>query len=160
MAATYEPIATTTLGSAQLNVTFSSIPSTYTDLILIIDGQTASNSSINLFVNSDSGSNYSSTLLIGNGSAASSTRTTSNTSALIGAFYTTSVGNCIAHFQNYSNTTTYKTILSRSNVAGTNTTARVSLWRNTAAISTIKLEGDAVNFSAGTTFTLYGIKAA
>ena len=36
MPATYEPIATTTLGSAATNITFSSIPATYTDLRLVL----------------------------------------------------------------------------------------------------------------------------
>jgi hypothetical protein len=62
---------------------------------------------------------------------------------------------------NYSNTTTNKTILSRINNAENSTVARVTLWRNTAAISTIFLtEGNGANFIAGSTFTLYGIKAA
>ena len=34
---TYTPIATTTLGSAG-TITFSSIPSTYTDLVIVLNG--------------------------------------------------------------------------------------------------------------------------
>ena len=36
MATTYEPIATTTLGSAAASITFSSIAGTYTDLRLVL----------------------------------------------------------------------------------------------------------------------------
>ena len=45
MPATYEPIATTTLGSAQATVTFSSIPGTYTDLVLITNSRSDSTTS-------------------------------------------------------------------------------------------------------------------
>jgi hypothetical protein len=38
MAITYEPIATTTLGSAAASVTFSSISGSYTDLVLVVTG--------------------------------------------------------------------------------------------------------------------------
>jgi hypothetical protein len=60
---------------------------------------------------------------------------------------------------NYSNTTTYKTILARSNNAGIGLDAIVSLWRSTAAINTVNVLAD-TNFEAGTSFTLYGIAAA
>jgi hypothetical protein len=62
---------------------------------------------------------------------------------------------------NYSNTTTYKTVLLRSNNASAITVATVGLWRSTSAINTIKIYADgAAVFSVGSTFTLYGIKAA
>jgi hypothetical protein len=68
----------------------------------------------------------------------------------------------LLQFMNYSNATTYKTVLSRSNVAASaSVSANVGLWRNTAAITSIKLYVyPSYNFVAGSTFTLYGIKAA
>ncbi len=72
-----------------------------------------------------------------------------------------SIVNCTEHINvmNYSNTTTYKTILSRS--SDLYTEASVNLWRNTAAITSIIIGAQgAYTFSAGSTFTLYGIKAA
>jgi hypothetical protein len=61
---------------------------------------------------------------------------------------------------NYSNSTTYKTILSRGNVTGTGIDLNVSLWRSTAAITNITVTSFTSTYTAGSTFTLYGIKAA
>jgi len=173
-ASTYVPIANTVLTTATASITFSSIPSTYTDLVLVISfTETSSATATNgyLTFNSDtysSTTNYSATKLQGNGSAASSARYSSQ-----GAIYwdddTTGSGFTTIRFNimNYSNTTTYKTVLAREDNAGIATIARVGLWRNTAAINAINLygsdqagAGSADNFAAGSTFTLYGIQAA
>jgi hypothetical protein len=79
MPATYEKIATTTLGSASATITFSSISSAYTDLRLVITALQGSGNNIALRFNSDSGTNYSRTRLIGNGTSATSTRATDDT---------------------------------------------------------------------------------
>ena len=80
MPATYEKIATTTLGSAAATIDFTSIGSGYTDLRLILVGTHATGSAnVRMRFNSDTASNYSSTQLIGDGATASSTRATSAT---------------------------------------------------------------------------------
>jgi hypothetical protein len=161
---TYTPIATTTLGSTTTSYTFTSIPSTYTDLILIITGNANAGTNPVIQFNSDTGSNYSTTYLTGNGSAASSSRQTSATSILPdynGYMTSTSNAIIISQIMNYSNTTTYKTVLNRGNAAATGTDATVGLWRNTSAINSITiLTGSSNTFSVGNTFTLYGIAAA
>lgn len=162
MPSTYTPIATTTLGSGVTNLTFSSIPSTYTDLILVCNGNTAANANNYLQFNGDNGSNYSATRLSGDGSAASSARSTSATQILLDGFaYWTSTyeGNKIIHIMNYSNTTTYKTTLTRANTASKGTDALVGLWRSTAAITSVRFNSDST-IQAGSTFTLYGVKSA
>ena len=161
MAITYEPIATTTLGSAAATVTFSSIPGTYTDLILIIRATLSSSSgAMGAQLNSDTGSNYSYTRLTGDGSTASSDRNSNLTFAPIGTVSTTQ-NVSVVQFQNYSNSTTYKTILTRNGIADVATYGIVALWRNTAAITSILINNNAaINYAAGSTFTLYGIKAA
>lgn len=159
--ATYEPIATTTLGSAQSSVTFSSISGGYTDLVIVVSAIAAGTGTVLLTVNGDTGSNYSRTFMYGTGSSAVSGRTTNfasfpfTVSATAGTFSST-----IVNLMNYSNTTTNKTFLVRGNDANDATVALVGLWRNTNAISSITLTGSAVNLSSGSTFTLYGIKAA
>jgi hypothetical protein len=166
MPSTYEPIATQTLGSAAASVTFSSIPSTYTDLVLIMSaGNATSAPSTQIQFNSDTGSNYSYTVLAGNGTAASSARGSSLTSSLIsyfGAPFTTlGQQTVITNIMNYSNATTYKTLLTRANNATFGTDAIVGLWRSTAAVTSFVLTtSNATNFVASSTFTLYGIKAA
>ena len=160
---TYEAIATQTLSSAAASVTFSSISGAYTDLVLVFSGATSTSTSyVSLQYNSDTGSNYSVTLLRGNGTAASSSRYSSITEiyASISATNTTDINNVIFQIQNYSNSTTYKTSLSRANNAGVSTEAGVGLWRNTAAITSVKVLSPTNNFATGSTFTLYGIAAA
>ena len=159
MPATYESISTTTLSSTASSVTLSSIPSTYTDLILVITN-TSGGGLAGVYlseINSDTGTNYSHTKIYGTGSVAGSDRNTSDTSVNIGLSNSTQCNN-IFHFMNYSNTTTYKTVLARGNSASGQTRASVTLWRNTAAITSFKISG--VTFDVGSTFTLYGIKAA
>lgn len=165
MAATYEPIATHTLGSAAASYTFSSIPSSFTDLVLVVNGGFATAETIGIQFNSDTGSNYSSTILAGSGSTASSGRNTNQTGLTIatnGYYTTTQIANSIISVMNYSNATTYKTVLSRSNNASVGLDAIVGLWRSTSTINSIKLYGfySGYNFNAGSTFTLYGIASA
>ena len=166
MPKTYEPIATQTLGSAAASVTFSSISGTYTDLVLVIGNLTASatGQGLNLQFNSDTGSNYSVTHLSGNGSSAASGRQTSASNiqagyAVVGAS-TTEPSTIIINVQNYSNSTTNKTVIARTSLAGSEVDANVGLWRNTAAINTIRIFTGSANMQTGSTFTLYGIKAA
>ena len=165
MPSTYEPIATTTLGSSSNTVTFSSISGTYTDLIAVISSTVSGAQDVYCRFNSDTGSNYSDTHMSGTGSSALSGRDTSAVRMQLDSYGypEPNVGHIlIAHFMNYSNTTTNKTVLTRASNALNGTTALVGLWRNTSAITTIDFicgTGSAT-FSSGSTFTLYGIKAA
>lgn len=163
MAITYEPITTNTLGSASSSVTFSSIPSTYTDLIIIINGTlTTGNANINLNFNNDTSATYSATWLGGNGTSALSSKNVGN-NLMVTTYYGTpssTNGTFILNVLNYSNTTTYKTVLARMNNASDGTTATIGLWRNTSAVNQIALIAGSSTFTAGSTFTLYGIKAA
>lgn len=157
---TYEAIATNTLGSAAASVTFSSIPSTYTDLVLVVNGTAGSLVGTFVQFNSDTGSNYSTTYLYGDGSSALSTRASNQNAIQTGNI--TSGNQCIGIVQvmNYSNTTTNKTVLSRYGNVSNSTGAQVGLWRSTSAINTILVLTNSSTFSTGTTFSLYGIAAA
>jgi hypothetical protein len=164
--ATYTQIATNTLGSAASSVTFSSIPGTYTDLVLVANvGCSSASQRAGWRVNSDTGSNYSRTILVGTGSSTASDRE-SNATAAYGIFDatngvpTTLTGNFITQFQNYSNATTYKTALTRYNDAGGGTGVSVQLWRSTSAITSITFVLSGGNWIANSTFSLYGIAAA
>jgi hypothetical protein len=160
---TYTPIATTTLGSSATSYTFSSIAGTYTDLVLVASGTSTNAYNSTLQFNGDTGTNYSATVLSGSGSAASSYRNSSQTSMLIdyNGNFTSSNTSTIISILNYSNTTTYKTALSRANNAAGGVDAVVGLWRSTAAITSIKMAiGGGYSYATGTTFTLYGIAAA
>jgi len=158
---TYEAIATQTLGSATASITFSSIPSTYTDLVIVVNGiMSASENSLGMRVNGDTGSNYSSTAVYGDGVSAASLRQTSDTKMYLGRATSANNSTSLIYVQNYSNTTTNKTVLSRGNSTAI-VMATVSLWRSTAAITSITVSDySSANFNTGSTFSLYGIKAA
>jgi hypothetical protein len=160
MPATYEPIATTTLAAGTASITFSTIPATYTDLVLVFNGTAASAQFMELRFNGDTATNYSATRLSGNGSSASSDRTSTSDVMQVGNLHTAQTTN-ILQIMNYANATTFKTVLCRSNQAGAQVSARVGLWRKTPeAITTILVRpGGGANFSIGCEFTLYGIKA-
>lgn len=161
---TYVALATQTLGSNTNTVTFSSISSAYTDLVIVANGTVTVNTDAPwLQFNGDTGSNYSTTILQGNGTSATSTRYTSQTKIFSNYQYGWYNGNnntTIAHIMNYSNSTTYKTVLIRDTNPTADTSAGVGLWRSTAAITSISIIAGGSNFATGTTFSLYGILAA
>ena len=166
MTATYEKIATTTLGSANATVTFSSIAGTYTDIVIVCNLSISSgtgNSKIQF--NSDTGSNYSVTRLRGNGASATSDRFASQDSIIAGAAVISATTPTLRVFDlfSYAGSTNKTLLISESaDFNGTGIVSNiVGLWRNTSAINTILIFTSAgVNFSVGTTATLYGILKA
>jgi hypothetical protein len=161
---TYTLIGSTTLSTSATNVTFSSIPATYTDLILVMKPIKGTLNYPYIRFNSDSGSNYSITTLGGNGTTVASTRSTNITQGYLNetvATTTTGSTQFIVNINDYSNATTYKTYLVRGGDAGSGTDAVVGLWRSTAAINTVAcLGGNGGTFDTGTNIKLYGIEAA
>ena len=160
---TYTPIATTTVATNTTTVSISSIPSTYTDLVLVING--IINYNIFYRFNGDTASNYSETTVYGNGSSAASSREQSITGIYIGDYIGTPMATtnstAIIQVMNYANTTTYKTSLFRLAGTSAGTQAAVGLWRSTSAITAISLNTDSANgILSGSTLTLYGIASA
>lgn len=165
--ATYSLISSVTLSTTASTVSFTSIPGTFTDLIIVssavvVDGAP----SLRFRFNSDSSTNYSTTVLSGSGTVAGSVRELNSTSGYAGnaQISTTSGGyNSITHIMDYSNSTTFKTVIERSNNASVHVMASVSLWRSTSAITRIDLAAGgsfpANNLASGSTFKLYGIEA-
>jgi hypothetical protein len=133
-------------------------------LYIVIEAKNLTgNSDVLMRFNSDSGSNYSATILTGDGSSASSARRTSSTSVILNYFdflNSTTATQFNVNIQNYSNATTNKTALVRANRANQATEAVVGLWRNTAAITQIDLTPSSSSFAVGSTFSLYGIAAS
>jgi len=161
---TYTPLSTTTLGSTTGSYTFTSISQSYTDLILVGAFATDNPSSLNLNMGNgsiDTGSNYGWTYLLGDGTTASSSRGSSDGRIFSGSSNTGSLQtNIIIHIQNYSNTTTYKTSISRFNQSTGAAQATVGVWRSTSAIDQVRITAGGNNLNSGSTFTLYGISAA
>ena len=169
MPATYEPIASTTLGSATASYTFSSIPGTYTDLVLVVTHRNDNGTfggDLAMRFNSDTGTNYSETYLYGNGTAASSGRIANFSRLLWGRAVASNAaaGNFsanVANIQSYANTSVFTTVLSSGASAAADLVRRVGLWRSTAAITSITIYDEAgANMAAGCVLSIYGIKAA
>jgi len=166
MANTYTLIEAKTLGSAVSSVTFSSIPSTYTDLSLLLSVRsTAAGTVRNMPITfNGSTSNYSERAIQGDGStAASINRSGSN----IGYNYNNGGGSTSSTFSNISiympnyAGSNYKSVsidcANETNATGGILTMTAALWSDTAAINSITLDGDGYNFVQYSTFYLYGI---
>ena len=169
----YESIATVTVGSGgAANVEFTSIPTTgYKHLQIRALGQTSRSGfnvdTLRFQINSDTGSNYAWHHLRGDGSAteakASTTQTDIQAERALGTTTGGSFGGVIMDILDYANTNKYKTfrLLGGVDANGSGAITFTSgLWQNTNAITSIKLYGDAANFSNYTHFALYGIKGA
>ena len=165
---TYVALDKVTVGTATSSITFSSIPSTYTDLFVVCSILPSSTSfyTPSLQFNGDTSSNYSGTWVYGQGSSAASSRNSSQTQMALDNYAATpAVGYpMIVNFSvmNYSNTTTNKTVISRGNdvfASAGETSATVGLWRSTSAITSLTVKGNGANFASGSTFSLYGIAA-
>lgn len=172
---TYTPIQSITASGSSTSITFSSIPQTYTNLVLITSVTTTTDGeSVYVQFNGDSGSNYSRTnLSSATDPGVTSTRQTSQSS--IAVQYGTGIGSnqpSISNIEipNYTNTTTYKTVLSKSSIFRGSSTNKaevylgVGLWRGstgsaTQAITSITV-GSSGTFNNTSTFTLYGVLAA
>lgn len=166
MPATYEPIATTTLGSATSPITFSSIPATYTDLrVVLVCTTTSATQDVYMRFNADAGSNYSSTNLSGNGSTATSTRETSTTRIIVNkeAYTNTTIPEMytidIFSYAGSTNKTCLMTSSGDNNGSGA-VDRNVGLWRSSSAINAIEFRLSAGSYNTGTTATLYGILKA
>lgn len=173
MANTYQLIASNTLSSSAASVTFSSIPNTYTDLVLrcsVRSNYAAVNDSAKLVINGSTAKNYPTTILSGDGSVAQSSRWESpnfgysyiencfnGTSATANTFSSIEI-----YFPNYAGSTSKP--FGIFDVTETNATAvrmqvQASQWLLTAAITSLEISSaNAVNLLSGSSFFLFGIK--
>ena len=169
MPATYEPIETKTLGSNTTTITFSSIPATYTDLVLVFQAASSNQNgnAIRMRFNGSSASEYSTTFVDGVGANIISART--GTQAQLDLGWSTGVDAStwnnvyVMNFQNYASTNMFKSILWTCGGRSTAVDLANGLWRNNAAINSISFnigQPASADFLAGCIFTLYGIKAA
>lgn len=168
---TYEPIATTTFGSNTANYTFSSIPNTYKDLVLVGRCEmTGAGSTVYCQLNGDTSSNYYQMVIERQWTVSAIQYIASGPNTGFGLYGWSNgyPGNNYSfmfetHFNNYAGSTK-KTILTES-AAGSAPPTYVaqglyaSMWNSTAAISSIKIYNNAADlFQTGTMFTLWGLK--
>lgn len=169
MASSRYLITSTTLGSSAASVTFSSIPATYTDLVLRISARNDTDAGIRLRFNGTSAAVNSRTYIMSDTTAPFSSQNTSETYAIFpqGSNVTSDTANTFSNTEIYipSYTASQNKPMSGFQVkeynSATNGTAQITananLWRDTTAISSIVI-GGVGNFVSGSTFTLYGLK--
>lgn len=175
MAITYEPINTYAATSNVATVTFSSIPATYDELVLVINLVSVSGGTdLYMRFNNDSGSNYTRQAYYASGSTVYGQRHLTNSShqmayAIVGvnSGYT---GQIVSNIAGYASTNYLTHTLTRGSQANsaTNGNYEVALmskvWNSTAVVNEIKISGDAsftsANIGVGSTLTLFGIKGA
>ena len=163
---TYVALDKITVVSATSSITFSSIPSTYTDLVIVSNfGTTASGNSVGLRFNGDTGSNYSTTQVNAPTPFGGSWRGTNQTSSTVfgspiaSGTPSTLIAYGTINIPNYSKNNINKSILSRYGYGSGEVIGASGLWRNTNAITSITLVCVGTTLLAGSTFELYGILA-
>lgn len=161
MPATYESIASQTLGSGSTGINFSSIPATYTDLVVVITGTVSSNDSYGFRFNGDTATNYSFTGWYGSGGNVYGTYKTTGASKIESGRSSTTQGIALFYVSQYANTNVFKTTFGKGTIPSSYLNSHVGLWRSTAAINAINISTYAgYTMNTGTVFSLYGIKAA
>lgn len=175
MPGTYIPIATTTLTGTTASYSFTSIPQTYTDLVLRIAPLATNNNGRAqiMYFNDDGGANYTWLRLYGASNVSNtmfiSSLTTSGAmsiGAAAGAGSSIDSGNLIEwNILNYSNSTYNKNVLAKHRFQEDADGAReigrfAGVWKNNNAITKITVAPGSGDYVSGTVITLFGIKAA
>jgi hypothetical protein len=159
---TYTPLATVTLGSSASSVTFSNIPATYRDLIVVFNGGCVSGvANMRMSLNGNTtDANYSGVRMDGTGSGTESGTLTAGQARFVnyyGYLEANLNGNIIIQVMDYSATDKHKTYLSRANHAANGVSAVAGRFASTSAVTSVMLDG--ADFRTGSTFNLFGISA-
>jgi hypothetical protein len=168
MANTYVKIAAVTVGSGGAStIDFTSIPNTYTDLVLKVSARKTTTGGSNLQLQfNGSTTGYLQRTLIGNGSIAVSY----NDNSEIGFMYVTTSSNTANTFTNTeiylpnyagsNNKSVSIDSVAENDAPESNMTLTSALWSNSAAINRVYLQiaNGAGVFAQHSTATLYGIK--
>jgi hypothetical protein len=161
----YVALATTTLGSAASSVTFSSIPATYKDLILVVEASTtASGVSLDIRFNADTGSNYSSVEMMGRNNGTTTNAASDAYFRIFGNTFGTTPFQATMQIMDYSQTNKHKMALVRNSSYDTSLSsyllkAYTGRWGSTSAVTSVSVESlfNSRSFAAGSTFSLYGL---
>ena len=167
---TFTLIASSTVGAGGASdITFSSIPATYTDLLLDVSVRTSqANTSRTLYLQvNGSATSWTQRSIYGTGSAAGSDSTTGYGSTFL---YCGECNGSTSTASTFTNTQIYATNYAGStnksfsvdsaqenNATGAFLTMMAGLWSNTSAITSIKIAPDAGNFVQYSTAYLYGV---
>jgi hypothetical protein len=157
--ATYIALQNTTLSTNAASVTFSSIPATYQDLVIITNTDNTAQADYHLRFNGDTGNNYNRATIQGSGSVAS--QNLSNNAAFMrlngnGDLATDFSHTAIIHINEYSRTDRHKNVLARTNSThGVDATS--GRWASVSAVTSVTIYPSTGSFELGSTFSLFGI---
>lgn len=159
----YESIATVNVGAGgSSSIAFSSIPSTYTHLQVRSLANNSTLTNIWMRINSDSGANYATHYLNGDGSSASASNYINQGDGIFYG-YNTAVQSCAAVLDllDYANTNKFKTTRSLTGFDA-NGSGQIylwsGLWRSTSAVNSLTIYPGGGTFTQYSSFALYGIK--
>jgi len=155
---TYTPIASQTTTGTTALISFTNVPQTYQDLVLVCQSKISTSfADIGLQFNNDTGANYADVLIVGYVSTAAG-GTHNNANFLRGWYLSSSETYTMINLMDYRNTTNYKQVIGRSaTVSANEIEVAAGSYRSTSPITTITLTPQAANFLANSTFNLYGI---
>jgi len=148
--ATYIALANTTLTGSVSGVTFSSIPATYRDLVLVING-TSNSDNRAFYIRFNGTSPDVDTAMV---------YTSNNTSATDAGLYfvtDTTQFNAIINVMDYSATDKHKTVLFRTNRNAATVMMSAGRWASTNAVTSMTIDRSGFTLQSGTTLALYGI---
>lgn len=167
-ATTYDCIGTTTTSGNATSVNFSSIPATFTDLLITINMRHSNGTtSVALRFNGDTGGNYSYNSLEGASNGLYTNRGTGGVQMFPAGYNNiatgTSQSNAFFHIMNYASTAMNKTVLGQqTGIVSTGgypgLGSGVGMWSSTAAINSVNVAVYSGNFVDGAVISLYGIK--
>jgi len=169
MALTYTLIASSTATTSVANIEFTSIPATYTDLVVLLSARGTESqvyNSMKLQFNNAT-TNYSGIEIYGSGSAAASVSRSNTDGGLyignVNGNNTTSnsFSNFSIYVPNYAGSN-YKSVsvdaVQENNATEAYTQFTAGLWSDTSAITSIKFSWSTTTIVQHSTAYLYGIK--
>lgn len=160
MGRTYSQIAHTTLATTSATVTFTNIPSTYTDLIISLAHVQFVDTSSFIRFNSDTSANYAYRGFFYNDTTTQELGINYGVWASNGASQTSQLTSFV-HIMNYASTSTWKTTLTRYSAQNANYGGLVcATWRSTSPIDSLIIRSGSDNFKVGSKFSVFGIKKA
>ena len=160
----YDALSTVTVGATSVaSITFAAIPTGYKHLQVRAFGKgaTAGGRQILFQFNGDTGSNYNSHHIYGDGSSAVAQAKGTSTNGWVTYWDSSQFGVAVMDILDYTNTNKNKTTRTLGGFDANGSgfvLLRSGLWMSTSAITSISLFTDSGNFTQNSQFTLYGVR--